>query len=64
MSIFEELDTLCERQDNKCKQRKKCWRYLDDNREGVWIGDFYGTFGEFCNHFVSKTDKTAGQDIP
>lgn len=52
MSIFDEKETLCSRENNACKQRYKCSRFMtnDDLR---WIANYWQEFNRFCTYFVA-----------
>jgi hypothetical protein len=50
MSIFDEEETQCHRENNSCKRRNKCRRFLvqPDNK---WIAGYWDEFNKFCEHF-------------
>lgn len=52
MSIFHEVDTLCIRESNKCRQRNKCLRYLSPRTSTQWEADFFSEYGRFCHGFI------------
>ena len=52
MSIFDEEDTLCSRNNNKCRHRKKCWRYVNNDRLNQWDANYWEEFGGFCDYFI------------
>ena len=54
MSIFDGTETLCNREDNRCKQRNQCKRYMTerDPNYAAWEADYYREFGQFCKHFI------------
>lgn len=54
MSIFDNIDTLCVREGNKCKRKGKCQRFLEQNRSGKWEAEYYDEFGQYCNHFIPQ----------
>lgn len=52
MSIYDDIDTLCNRELNRCKLREKCKRY-DDARGGMrWEANYWVEFGKRCPHFI------------
>lgn len=59
MSLFEDPDTLCERTDNRCKQRKKCKRYIENRPEehSRWVAGYFIEFEQFCPHFIPLEKK-------
>ena len=48
MSIFDYEETLCNREGNQCKLRKKCLRYLRTQGEDDWIANYWQEHGSFC----------------
>ena len=61
MSLFAQDETLCSRENNKCKRREKCLRYMKSQEEASWVADYWFNFGRFCEYFVEipKAEKTA-----
>ena len=58
MSLFNQDETHCTREGNKCKRRKKCLRFQRDQNSG-WVADYYNEFGDFCNGFISMPKREA-----
>jgi hypothetical protein len=60
MSIFDDSDTLCNRENNKCKLRNKCLRYMKVEQNGDWTADYWQEYGKFCEekgHFLPMKKK-------
>lgn len=49
-NLFDRKDTLCDRQNNRCKQRGKCLRHERQDRNG-WVANYFEEFGKYCEHF-------------
>jgi len=59
-TIFMADDTLCSRENNRCKQRNKCRRYLEEHTDKGWVANYWQEFGQFCDYFMpikSKRDE-------
>lgn len=63
MTIFAEPDSLCLRENNRCKRAKKCQRFLEVNRENRWECFYFQELGQFCEYFLEAKNAT-GQDVP
>jgi len=50
-SIFEQDETLCSRENNACKKRYKCLRFMtnDDTR---WIANYWQEFNRLCEYQI------------
>ena len=53
MSLFDQEETLCSRENNSCKRRNKCLRYLKVQGDGDWVADYWQNFGRFCDYFIA-----------
>lgn len=65
MSLFDYDETLCLRDNNKCKQRKYCLRFQKEPRDGEWVANYYAEFGQFCQYFIptkARADATKAQN--
>jgi len=58
MSIFDQADTLCVREGNRCKRRMKCARFQSQKRDGHWEAEYYDEFGQFCSYFLEISKAT------
>ena len=54
MSIFDGPLTTCMRENNRCKAKNKCNRYMQDRDTGyaLWEADYFQEYGHFCKYFV------------
>lgn len=48
MSIFDQEESLCSREGNACKHRKKCRRYMKNTTDGAWVANYWQEFGPWC----------------
>lgn len=51
MSIFEQDETLCDRELNTCRSRYKCLRYMQTEGTNNWVANYWQEFGKLCPHF-------------
>jgi len=60
-TIFNQPDTLCQREGNRCKLKKKCLRYLKTQGDMDWVADYWTEFGMFCDYFIAAKEPV---DVP
>jgi hypothetical protein len=65
MSIFDQEETLCNREANTCKLRYKCLRYLKTQGDQDWCANYWQEFGRLCPHHVPlKKEKVIVKGLP
>ena len=51
-------DSLCQREYNKCKKRKRCERFMHEPDDGlIWYTDYYGYYHaqqQDCPNFIQR----------
>lgn len=59
MSMFDMEETLCDRENNKCKRREKCQRYMSLRGPLDWEAAYWPEFGKLCEYFrpIPKPEK-------
>lgn len=62
MSIFDEVDTLCIRDNNYCKRKKQCLRYMV-HHDGKWEANYWKEFNHFCKHQVPMPKKKEAEIV-
>ena len=56
MTIFADAETLCQRDDNHCKKRKKCARHEAPRKDYTWEADYFLAYAQYCPYFVGVKD--------
>jgi hypothetical protein len=52
--------TFCQRENNQCKKRLKCFRYtyVPKPEDLTWYGDYWNNFGKECKEFIEDKNHT------